>query len=204
MLTLKGFGLTLLIAGGLILAGCSTGLGVTRPSDVRPTDVTARAAFRAAAQVGRAWRSDARLVLVSTSWQNPTPARLRTGRGAWAFYFVSGTGDGGALIVTVADGRAEAGPETVLGSELEEVVFLDWKVDSDAALDAFLRAGGEEFLKARPAASLTVRLLKPADAPTPEWRITALDPRDGQSFQLRVSAASGTALGAGGGSGGAR
>ncbi len=185
-----------MLVGGLVLAGCGSMPPAARQADIRPTDVTARAAFRAAAQVGRAWRPDARLVLVSTSWQSPTPARLRTGRGSWAFYFVSGSG-GTALVVTVADGRAEAGAETVLGPELDEVVFLDWKVDSDGALDAFLRAGGEAFLRDRPEASVTARLLKPLNRPAPEWRITALNPRDGQSFQVRVDAASGNVAGGG-------
>ena len=188
----------LLLVFGVLLAGCGTGLAVTRHSDVRPTDVTARTAFRAAAQVGRAWRPDARLVLVSTSWQNPSPERLRTGRGAWAFYFASGEA---ALVVTVADGRAEAGPETALGGDLGEVVFLDWKVDSDGAVDAFLRAGGDDFLKDRPGASLTVRLLKPADRPAPEWRIIALDSGSGQSLQVRIDAATGTVVGSGSGGG---
>jgi hypothetical protein len=197
VLALRRLGLVLLVFG-ILLAGCGTGLAVTRQSDVRPTDVTARTAFRAAAQVGRAWRSDARLVLVSTSWQDPSAERLRTGRGAWAFYFVSGDA---ALVVTVADGRAEAGPETALGADLDEVVFLDWKVDSDGAIEAFLRAGGEAFLKDRPGASLTVRLLKSADRPVPEWRITALDSGSGHSLQVWVDAATGAVVGSGSGGG---
>ncbi len=207
MHALRNFALILLAAAAGVLAGCGGGPRTGREALPGPADLTARAAFRAAAQVGRAWRPDARLVLVSTSWQNPTPDRLRTGRGAWAFYFVSpgGPTEGGqglpALVVTVADGRAEAAAETVVGPELEEVVFLDWKVDSDGALDAFLRAGGGDFLADRPEASVAVRLLRPAGRPTPEWRVTALDGRDGRSFQVRVDAVSGAVVGSGSGGG---
>lgn len=187
MRALKGFGLAFLAAGLGLLAGC----GGSGRDFSPPAGLTAKAAFRAAAQVGRAWRPDARLVLVSATWEDPAPDRLRTGRGAWAFYFVS-PGSQTALVVAVADGRAEAAGETAVGPELEEVVFLDWKVDSDGALAAFLRAGGEGFLAGRPDATVTARLLRPPDQPAPQWRITALDKGEGRAFQVRVDAADGT------------
>lgn len=164
---MRWLGLVVLLAGGPALAGCGGAPPAGRAADIRPTDVTARAAFRAAALVGWAWRPDARLAPVSTAWQD-----LRTGRGAWA--------GGTALVVTVAGGRAEAGP----GTALEEVVFLDRKVDSDGALEAFLRAGGEG-----PGAGVTARL-----RPAPEWQITALG-----RFRIRVDASDGNVAVGGGG-----
>ncbi len=187
MRALKGFGVLFVAAGLGLLSGCG-GAGQDFPP---PAGLTAKAAFRAAAQVGRAWRPDARLVLVSATWEDPAPDRLRTGRGAWAFYFVS-PGSQTALVVAVAGGRAEAAGETAVGPELEEVVFLDWKVDSDGALAAFLRAGGEGFLAGRPDVAVTARLLRPPDQPAPQWRITALEKGEGRTFQVQVDAADGT------------
>jgi hypothetical protein len=133
------------------------------------------------------WRPDAQLIGAAASWQLAAGDRLTLHRPAWSFSFYSPAAHL-VQIVTVDQRGAQAGPQQSVDTAPQRA-RLDWSLDSDDLLLAFLGYGGQEFINAHPAANIHLQL-KGEDADRSIWYVTAVDPVARQSLIVGVDACS--------------
>jgi hypothetical protein len=165
--------------------------GLAASPSVYPTTspLTAEEALGPAKEAALRWRSDARLVSVSATWNRASRESLLAGPAGWSFVFYSpsageiqyvGVGPKGASLSRSFP--APTPPETV-----EE----DWRFLAADALLFFLASRGEQYLRDHPAAAVHLRL--GVESGHMVWTILAVE-GEKEPFILRLNAHTGERL----------
>jgi hypothetical protein len=167
--------------------------------DVAPTPAapgqTAKSAFVAADPIAKAWQPDAMLLTASATWpQGAQPQDIAQGAGDWALMFHSPSARRSAVI-TLTDGQHVLSP----GQSEQTINVLassSWQMDSVDVVEKFLNDGGKAFIEKEGITILTMTLMMndPNDNGRIEWLISLLSTQTGNSYSMRIDAASGETL----------
>lgn len=199
---LLGFALTVLVLAAIFLGVFfwqQSNLNLDVQNDTLTTNSlvkgeTALLSAGRAQQVALAWKSSALLATSVATWSPNTPVtELTAGRAEWAFVFYDPLSQT-ATAVNVVNGQATLGKPYPVSQSLEPLALSGWKINSDIALNIFLREGGEEFLLTEPQVSLSMKLSTVNENPRIEWIIAALSDTSGNSYTIWIDATSGTIL----------
>jgi len=155
---------------------------------------TAFSASTAALREAQVWQADATLLKATATW--PQGASLETisaGAEAWNFTYYS-PGTQATAVITVVDGQASFLRENALDTALSPQPETSWRVDSPTAVQTMIDAGGGRFFRREPVATLVMNLTTLNQEDRVEWFISIIGEQSGDSFTIRLDAATGEVI----------
>ncbi|MCB8918144.1 MAG: hypothetical protein H6666_09470 [Ardenticatenaceae bacterium] len=180
--------------GGGNPAGNSIGVGL------EPTSVfqgqTAQVAFASAQAAARGWQPDAQLLKATATWPQGTGRdKLIQGESTWNFTFYAPASQSIAVI-TITDGQASLDSTKTLSEPIvpAPLDITGWQLDSRAAIQRMLAAGGDSFLSSASYTILTVALTTSNESQRIEWLISLLATQSGSAYTMRIDATTGEIL----------
>lgn len=178
------------VVGMLLLHDRLVGSAAPTPAAIVTGDrVTARQAFDPAAGLARQWQEDARLAAVSGHW--PAVGMQPGGQVEWAFQFFSPSTQR-LVLVTVTGGAARMVRESVSPYTVPTFPTEAWRVDSDQALQAWWKRGGETLVARRPDVDVVMQLrMLDEGVGQPIWTVVGSVPGTETAFAVVVNATDG-------------
>ena len=157
-----------------------------------PVEPTAREAFESVSELARRWQEDAELIGARAHCRGDVIAR--GGQVEWAFQFFSPATRRLALFAAdegqVRQIRDRLSPYVVPALSVDR-----WEIDSDEALDKWLREGGGYLSTRRPDAEITMRLHRSRGGHAgPVWAISGAAPNQASSLVVLIDAFDGAVL----------
>lgn len=162
----------------------------TAPADSplvnEPTSpTTAKGSQLAADPIALKWAEDAQLVSMSATWEAGQP--FQDGQGDWSLQYYSPSKAATALI-SVDDGRAVLVGTHGVTDPIRRLQEVGWKIDSPSAIQQLRSAGGDDFLRTQPDATVSLSLDLSRDA---AWSVRLIDQMSRRVFAVQVSIDSG-------------
>ncbi|MGD8858267.1 MAG: hypothetical protein PVG33_18160 [Chloroflexota bacterium] len=143
--------------------------------------MTAKEAQQVAEPIAMNWAGDAQLVSLSSTWDANQP--FQAGEGDWSLLYYSPTQAATALI-SVINGAATVVGSHGVGNPITVSPDNRWRIDSPVAIDQLIAAGGDDFLRSQPDATVSLSLDLSRDA---MWRVRLIDQMSRRVFAVRVS-----------------
>lgn len=156
---------------------------------------TAKMAFVAAQEKTKEWQPDAILISTTATWpQGAKPDYVEQGTSDWAFTFHSPSAVSNAT-VTVVNGQTTLIP----GNSNDKLQLLEsssWRVDSPDAVAKVLAEGGKDFMDKEGITILSMTLVTndPYKNGRLEWLASVFGTQTGNSYTMRIDAASGDVI----------
>ena len=163
--------------------------GLSQPTyQLNAGEITAHSLLPVAQEAALAWESDAQFVSASATWNHATLAELEQPV-EWIYCFYS-PGLQRLLFVIVTPGR-----EVIVRPHLDKtrrelrlVNPNDWRMDSPAAITAWLNHGGGEWLQFSAERIVSAQLTQNLQTNGPMWTISGLNSETGESFVYTIEA----------------
>lgn len=155
---------------------------------------TAQLSYAAAQRIALDWHNDAVLFDATATWPSgATETELRSGVADWGYTFYSPDG-GATTLVTVRDGEASQLSESPYSSSTPLADLGGWNLDSQTAIDIFLKEGGAEFMRDERPTTLIVKLTTDNPGGRLEWFLSLFAEASGRAFNMRIDATTGEIL----------
>jgi hypothetical protein len=174
--------MTTVLVGLILFLWAPFSRQVSATVDVRPVSkLTAMKSGLVAEPIARQWAQDAQLVSMSATWG--ADDEFQGGVGDWSLLYYSPSRERTALIAvhsglaTMIANRGVTDPIT-----LKETV--SWQIDSSSLINRLRAAGGDDFLRSQPEATISMSLDLAEDA---VWRVRFIDQMSRRIFSARVS-----------------
>jgi len=143
--------------------------------------MTAKNAHQVAEPIALKWASDAQLISLSATWDRGQV--FQSGEGDWSLLYYSQANNATASI-SVYDGQATMIAAHGISRVIDIPPGSKWHIDSETAIDLLEAAGGNEFLRAQPDATVTMSLDFTRDT---TWRVRFIDQMSRRVFSAMVS-----------------
>lgn len=174
--------MTTVLVGLILFLWAPFSRQVSATADVRPlSKMTAMKSVLVAEPIARQWAQDTQLVSLSATWG--ADDEFQGGVGDWSLLYYSPSRQRTALIAvhgglaTMIANRGVTDPIT-----LEETV--SWQIDSSSLIYQLRAAGGDDFLRSQPEATISMSLDLAED---PVWRVRFIDQMSRRIFSARIS-----------------
>jgi hypothetical protein len=155
---------------------------------------TAKVAYAAAQNVALGWQNDATLLSATATWsQGAGRSELLPGENSWVFTFYA-AGSGQTAVISVVAGQATLVRESQAAPPAVPLQATGWKIDSAAAVQSIMAAGGETFLKENPVSTLVATLSTNGGDGRIEWFLSLFGNHSGRSLTILLDATSGELL----------
>jgi hypothetical protein len=182
---------------GILIAAAVLFLSLWKPwaqSSSPPTavelaaSVTARESQLIAEPIALKWSADAQLISLSSTWHPGQP--FQDGKGDWSLLYYSPT-EAATAFISVIDGTATMVESHGVANRVNVLSNRVWPIDSPMVIDQLMAAGGGDFLRSQPDATVSLSLDLSKDA---IWRVRLIDQMSRRVFAVRVSLDTGEIL----------
>lgn len=151
--------------------------------------MTAKGSHQVAEAVALSWAEDAQLVSLSATWD--AGEAFQGGEGDWSLVYYSPRKTATAL-VSVHGGQASLIDAHGVTQPIGAPQSSNWRIDSAMVISRLREAGGNEFLRSQPEATVSMSLNLSQDA---VWSVRLIDQMSRRTFAARVSIDSGEVVG---------
>lgn len=190
LLILGSFWMTTACTVGLMLA-----FFMLRTSELsQPTyqlnagEITAQSLFPDAQAAALAWESDVQFVSASATWSHASLTELEQPV-EWIYRFYSPALQRLLFVIVTPEREVIVRPHLErTRRELRIVNPDEWRLDSPAAITAWLNHGGGEWLKFSADRIVSAQLTQNLETNGPVWTISGLNPETGESVVYTVEA----------------
>ncbi|MEW5987034.1 MAG: hypothetical protein AB1791_10410 [Chloroflexota bacterium] len=153
---------------------------------------TAQMAYGVAQAKARQWQADATLLMVTgtaDAGDSARPSAIST----WGYLYYSPAARS-AVAISVVENRAALVTQGVPAGPLAPLDASGWRIDSPAAVEKLLAAGGAEFIGQEESATLFMTLTTNNESGRIEWFLSLINNQSGRSFTVRLDASTGEIL----------
>lgn len=155
---------------------------------------TAQMAYGVAQAKAHQWQADATLLMVTGTW-NQADSQQTPGSSlsTWGYLYYS-PGARSAVAISVVENQAALVTHGVQAGALSPLDASGWQIDSPAAVEKLLAAGGAAFIGQEQATTLFMTLTTNNESGRIEWFLSLINNQSGRSFTVRLDASTGEIL----------
>lgn len=157
------------------------------------TGETALRAYVLVRDQAQLWQPDAQLAHVTATWPEGSRRDALLRAPAWEFAFYSPTAAAAARFTVVGD-EVNFLVEQVVNQPLALPALGAWQVDSDAAVQDMLGAGGDDFLQRAGATTMTASLRPDEGNERFVWFVSLYGPYTNRTFNTTIDATTGNII----------